>query len=68
MDYERFIERRAEMTTLVFVYDNGQQMVLTAPGCNTLAFALNEARKAMPENATKFRIAHNQNYVSGWVQ
>lgn len=56
------------MTTLVFVYDNGQQMVLTAPGCNTLAFALNEARKAMPENATKFRIAHNQNYVSGWVQ
>ena len=55
------------MKTYVFVYNNGQQLVFSAPCGTLLAVALNEARDRMPKSASKFRMAENGHFVSGWI-
>ena len=52
---------------MIFLYDNGQQMVLTAPGCSPLSMAINIARQNLPKGATKFRIANSNSMASVWI-
>lgn len=56
------------MATLVFQYNNGSQIVVTAPKETTLDYAINVARQNMPEGATCFRHVTKNGCRSVWMR
>ena len=61
-------QNQIEMATLVFQYNNGSQIVVTAPKKTTLDFAMNVARENMPEGATCFRHVTKNGIRSVWMR
>ena len=55
------------MTTLVFQFNNGGYITVTAPKSTPVKDAIEIARQSMPQGATMFRQVA-RNYRSGWIK
>lgn len=56
------------MRTINFYYDNGTWLSYTAAGTTKLATAVADARRNMPEGASKFRIVFHNGNKSAWLR